>query len=182
MHNSQFPGKISSLKNPQKLILYTVLIGIAILTTGTAISVYNPDILRPLIKAGIPLKLCANLPIIGNAIKQAHIPEVTVQELKQLIDSNSQDFLLVDVRETEEYAIAKIPRSVLIPLSEIEKGEGIAKIKSLLKGRRLITHCQVGMRSAKVLVMLQNEGITGYNLKGGIQAWSREIDKSVPEY
>ncbi len=182
MHNYQSPEKTSNFHKIKKFALYIGLIATATLTTVTAISVYNPDILRPLIKAGIPLSLCANLPVIGNAIKQAHIPQVTVQELKQLIDNNSQDFVLIDVREPEEYTIAKIPRSILIPLSEIEQGEGIAKIKSLLKGRRLITHCQVGSRSAKVLVMLQNQGIIGYNLKGGIQAWSREIDKSVPEY
>ncbi len=144
--------------------------------------IYNPDLLRPLIKLGIPLHLAANLPLIGNAIQQAEVPAITVQQLKQLIDHKTEDFLLVDVREIAEYEIARIPGSVLIPLPEIEAGEGITKIKSLLKGRKLIAHCKVGVRSAKALVILKKAGIEGMNLKGGINAWSREIDPAVPLY
>ncbi len=108
--------------------------------------------------------------------------EITVQELKTLLDSGSEDFLLVDVRNPNEYEIAKIPGAVLIPLPEIEQGAGVEKVKELLKGQKLIVHCKLGGRSAKALGILKEAGITGTNVKGGIAAWSQEVDSSVPEY
>nr|P25908.1 RecName: Full=Uncharacterized 16.5 kDa protein in psaL 5'region [Synechococcus elongatus]CAA45295.1 unnamed protein product [Synechococcus sp.] len=74
----------------------------------------------------------------------AEIPEMTVQELKALMDSGAQDYVLVDVRNPNEYEIARIPGSVLVPLSEIENGPGVEKIRSLLNGHRLLVHCKMG--------------------------------------
>ncbi|MGD1700941.1 molybdopterin-synthase adenylyltransferase MoeB [Dapis sp. BLCC M229] len=110
------------------------------------------------------------------------IPEMTVQDLKQLLDSEADDFVLVDVRNPNEYEIAKIPGSVLVPLPDIEQGSGVAKVKELMNGHRLIAHCKMGGRSAKALGILKENGIEGTNLKGGITAWSQEIDSSVPQY
>ncbi|MFP4123736.1 MAG: molybdopterin-synthase adenylyltransferase MoeB [Coleofasciculus sp.] len=110
------------------------------------------------------------------------IQEMTVQELKQLLDSGTKDFVLVDVRNPNEYEIAKIPGAVLVPLPDIEQGSGVEKVKQLLNGHRLIAHCKMGGRSAKALGILKESGIEGINVKGGITAWSREIDPSVPEY
>ncbi|MEQ9672293.1 molybdopterin-synthase adenylyltransferase MoeB [Coleofasciculus sp. G2-EDA-02] len=110
------------------------------------------------------------------------IQEMTVQELKQLLDSGTKDFVLVDVRNPNEYEIAKIPGAVLVPLPDIEQGSGIETVKQLLNGHRLIAHCKMGGRSAKALGILKAAGIEGINVKGGITAWSREIDPSVPEY
>lgn len=114
--------------------------------------------------------------------RKMEIPEMTVQELKQLIDSGAKDFVLIDVRDPHEYEIAKIPGAVLVPLPDIERGEGVEKVKQLLNGNKLIAHCKSGRRSAKALEILKGAGIEGINLKGGITAWSREIDSSVPEY
>jgi adenylyltransferase/sulfurtransferase len=114
--------------------------------------------------------------------RQQGMQEMTVQELKQLFDNGAKDFVLLDVRNPNEYEIAKIPGSVLIPLSEIENGQGVDKVKQLLNGHRLIAHCKSGMRSAKALGLLKEAGIEGSNVKGGILAWSREIDATVPEY
>ncbi|MEO0374531.1 MAG: molybdopterin-synthase adenylyltransferase MoeB [Cyanobacteria bacterium P01_A01_bin.17] len=114
--------------------------------------------------------------------RQANMQEMTVQDLKTLLESNAQDYVLVDVRNPNEYEIARIEGSVLVPLSEIESGEGVAKVKDLLNGHRLIAHCKMGGRSAKALGILQAAGIEGTNVTGGIQAWSREIDASVPDY
>jgi adenylyltransferase/sulfurtransferase len=108
--------------------------------------------------------------------------EMTVKELKELIDSGTDDFVLLDVRNPNEYEIAQIPGSVLVPLPDIESGAGVAKVKELLNGHRLIAHCKMGGRSAKALGILKEAGIEGTNVKGGITAWSREIDPSVPEY
>lgn len=114
--------------------------------------------------------------------RQANMQEMTVQDLKALLDSDTQDYVLLDVRNPNEYEIARIEGSVLVPLSEIESGEGVAKVKELLNGHRLIAHCKMGGRSAKALGILQAAGIEGTNVTGGIQAWSREIDSSVPDY
>jgi adenylyltransferase/sulfurtransferase len=116
------------------------------------------------------------------AQRQKEMQEMTVQELKQLLDSGADDFVLLDVRNPNEYEIAKLPGSVLVPLSEIENGKGVEKVKELLNGHRLIAHCKLGGRSAKALGILKEAGIEGTNVQGGIAAWSKEIDPSVPEY
>jgi adenylyltransferase/sulfurtransferase len=114
--------------------------------------------------------------------RQKEMQEMTVQELKQLLDSGVKDFVLLDVRNPNEYEIAQLPGSVLIPLPEIENGKGVEKVKQLLNGHRLIAHCKLGGRSAKALGILKEAGIEGINVKGGISAWSKEVDPSVPEY
>ncbi|CAA9236197.1 Molybdopterin-synthase adenylyltransferase [uncultured Coleofasciculus sp.] len=114
--------------------------------------------------------------------RQKEMQEMTVQELKQLFDSGVKDYVLLDVRNPNEYEIAKLPGSVLIPLSDIENGKGVEKVKELLNGDRLIAHCKLGGRSAKALGILKDAGIEGINVKGGIDAWSKEIDPSIPEY
>jgi adenylyltransferase/sulfurtransferase len=108
--------------------------------------------------------------------------EMTVQELKELLESGANDFVLLDVRNPNEYDIAKIPGSVLVPLPDIENGTGVEKVKELLNGHKLVAHCKMGGRSAKALGILKEAGIEGINVKGGITAWSREVDPSVPEY
>jgi sulfur-carrier protein adenylyltransferase/sulfurtransferase len=55
-------------------------------------------------------------------------------------------------------------------------------VRGLLNGQRLVVHCKSGVRSGKAIAALQQAGIEGENVKGGILAWSREIDPSVPEY
>jgi sulfur-carrier protein adenylyltransferase/sulfurtransferase len=116
------------------------------------------------------------------AKQQMEMQEMTVQELKALLDSDADDYVLIDVRNPNEYQIAKIPNAVLIPLPDIENGSGVEKVKELLNGHRLIAHCKMGGRSAKALGILKEAGIVGTNVKGGITAWSKEIDPSVPEY
>jgi adenylyltransferase/sulfurtransferase len=114
--------------------------------------------------------------------QQMAMQEMTVQELKQLLDSGANDFVLLDVRNPNEYEIAKIPGAVLVPLPEIEKGSGVEKVKELLNGHKLIAHCKMGGRSAKALGILKEAGIEGINVQGGITAWSKEVDPSVPQY
>ncbi len=142
----------------------------------------NPE--RPVIEKLIDYAEFCGIPQAqaAEAQQQAQLAEMTVQELKQLLDSGAEDFVLLDVRNPNEYEIAQISGSTLIPLPEIESGQGIAKVKDLLNGHRLIAHCKMGGRSAKALGLLKQAGIEGTNVKGGIQAWSREIDPAVPEY
>ncbi|MDJ0575901.1 MAG: molybdopterin-synthase adenylyltransferase MoeB [Xenococcaceae cyanobacterium MO_234.B1] len=140
----------------------------------------NPE--RPVIEKLIDYEQFCGIPQAQAEAEKTTVPEMTVQELKQLLSSNADGFVLLDVRNPNEYEIAKIPGSVLVPLSDIESGVGVDKVRELVNGHLLIAHCKMGGRSAKALAILKDAGIEGTNVKGGIQAWSREIDPSVPEY
>ncbi|MDY7012433.1 MAG: molybdopterin-synthase adenylyltransferase MoeB [Cyanobacteriota bacterium] len=142
----------------------------------------NPE--RPVIEKLIDYEQFCGIPQAKaqEEKQRMEMQEMTVRELKELLDSGTDGFVLIDVRNPNEYEIAKIPGATLIPLPEIEKGPGVEKVKELLNGHRLIAHCKMGGRSAKALGILKEHGIDGINVKGGITAWSREVDSSVPEY
>jgi sulfur-carrier protein adenylyltransferase/sulfurtransferase len=144
----------------------------------------RPNPVRPVIEELIDYEQFCGIPQAkaAEAEEQSMLAEMTVTELKALIDSGAKDFVLIDVRNPNEYDIAKIPGAVLIPLPDIEQGKGIEQVKAALNGHRLIAHCKMGGRSAKALTILKEAGIEGTNVKGGIQAWSREVDSSVLEY
>lgn len=144
----------------------------------------RPNPIRPIIEKLIDYEKFCGIPQAQaqEVDSKMLIPEMTVQDLKQLLDSEADDFVLIDVRNPHEYEIARIPGSVLVPLSDIEQGPGVTKIKELMNNRRLIAHCKMGGRSAKALDILKENDIEGTNLKGGITAWSQEIDPSVPQY
>ncbi|MBN3907052.1 MAG: molybdopterin-synthase adenylyltransferase MoeB [Nostoc sp. NMS1] len=144
----------------------------------------RPNPIRPVIEKLIDYEQFCGIPQAKaeEAKQQMESQEMTVKDLKELLDSGAKDFVLLDVRNPHEYDIAKIPGSVLVPLPDIENGNGVAKVKEILNGHRLIAHCKMGGRSAKALAILKEAGIVGTNVKGGITAWSREIDSSVPEY
>lgn len=144
----------------------------------------RPNPVRPVIEKLIDYEQFCGIPQAKaqEEKQQMETSEITVQELKQLLDSGADDFVLLDVRNPHEYEIAQIPGAVLIPLSEIENGQGILKVKELVNGHRLIAHCKSGMRSTKALGLLKEAGVDGTNVKGGILAWSKEIDPSVPTY
>ncbi|HSM80347.1 MAG TPA: molybdopterin-synthase adenylyltransferase MoeB [Nodosilinea sp.] len=144
----------------------------------------RPNPVRPVIEKLIDYEEFCGIPQARMEAEQeqAGLTEITVTELKQVLDSGADDVLLLDVRNPNEYEIARIPGSVLVPLPDIENGDGIDKVKSLLNGHRLIAHCKMGGRSAKALGILKQHGIEGTNVKGGITAWSQQVDSSVPEY
>jgi adenylyltransferase/sulfurtransferase len=144
----------------------------------------RPNPVRPVIEKLIDYEQFCGIPQAQaeEAKQQMELSEMTVQELKQLLDSGANNFVLLDVRNPNEYEIAKIPGSVLVPLPDIENGDGVNKVQELVNGHRLIVHCKSGMRSAKALGILKQAGIDGTNVKGGILAWSKEVDPSVPTY
>ena len=144
----------------------------------------RPNPIRPVIEKLIDYQEFCGIPQAKAAEAQAQsvLAEITVTDLKILLDSGKSDYLLVDVRNPNEYEIARIPGAVLVPLPDIEQGSGVEKIKALLNGHQLIAHCKMGGRSAKALHILKEAGIVGTNVKGGITAWSREVDPSTPEY
>jgi sulfur-carrier protein adenylyltransferase/sulfurtransferase len=142
----------------------------------------NPE--RPVIEKLIDYEMFCGIPQAKaeEERQQAAMAEMSVVELKKVIDSGVDDYVLLDVRNPNEYEIARIPGSVLVPLPDIENGQGVEKVRSLVNGHRLIVHCKMGGRSAKAIGILKDAGINSTNVKGGIQAWSREVDASVPEY
>ena len=145
----------------------------------------RPNPVRPVIEKLIDYEEFCGIPQAkaAEAAQQSELTEMSVVELKQLLDSGKDDYLLVDVRNPNEYEIAQIPGSVLVPLPDIEDGNGISQIQEKLNGHRLIVHCKMGGRSAKALSILKEKaGIEGTNVTGGILAWSKEVDSSVPEY
>ena len=145
----------------------------------------RPNPVRPVIDKLIDYEVFCGIPQAkaAEAAAQSGIQEITATELKQILDSGAEDYVLIDVRNPGEYEIAKIPGAVLIPLPDIENGTGVQQVKELLNGHKLIAHCKMGGRSAKALGILKEQaGINGINVTGGITAWSREVDASVPEY
>jgi adenylyltransferase/sulfurtransferase len=110
------------------------------------------------------------------------VDNISVTELKALLDSGADDVLLLDVRNPPEAEIATIPGAVLVPLDQIESGAALEQVRELAAGKRLYAHCKLGGRSAKALIALKREGINGINVAGGIDAWSQEVDASVQRY
>ncbi len=107
----------------------------------------------------------------------SEIPEITPVELKQMMDEG-REFRLVDVREPHEYDICRIPGSVLIPLGEVP-----ARMNELDSAQEIVVHCRSGARSARAVDFLRKAGFARiHNLKGGILAWSDQVDPSVPKY
>lgn len=143
----------------------------------------RPNPVRPVIEKLIDYDMFCGIPQAKaeEAKQQTEIPEISVTDLKQRLDSGER-IILVDVRNHGEYEIAKIPGSVLIPLPDIEQGIGIDKLRELVNGDPIIVHCKMGGRSAKALGILKEAGIEGINVKGGINAWSLEVDSNVPQY
>lgn len=100
--------------------------------------------------------------------------EITVQELKQLVD-NGTDFQLIDVREEWEYENANLKGEHIALATIIDNADKISRNK------QVVIHCRSGARSGQAVQLLEkNLGFTNlYNLKGGILAWKNEIDHSL---
>ncbi len=102
--------------------------------------------------------------------------EITVSELKKLKDSNA-DFQLIDVREDHELEICEIG-GLHIPMGEV-----MDNLDKISKDKQVVIHCRSGARSGAICQALEANGYTNaYNLKGGIIAWSTEIDSSITKY
>jgi molybdopterin/thiamine biosynthesis adenylyltransferase/rhodanese-related sulfurtransferase/molybdopterin converting factor small subunit len=113
-----------------------------------------------------------------NAETEGRMEEITAAELRQRLDSGD-DLQIIDVREPNEYEIARIPGTRLIPLGQVTERMG-----EIDEGRETVVHCKGGVRSARAIEALTRSGFKGklVNLKGGITAWSNDVDPSVPKY
>lgn len=106
------------------------------------------------------------------------VEEITATELKKKFDEGA-DIQLIDVRQPDEYAFARIDGAKLIPLGEI-----IKRVGELDPNKEVIVQCKMGGRSARAIEALRSAGYTGSlkNLRGGITAWSNDVDPKVPKY
>lgn len=134
--------------------------------------------------------VCGNSPTITSPIdyeafcsmkdvpaQTAPLQEMTVAELKALMDDQT-DLYLLDVREPFEREIAKIKGSTSIPLGELE-----SRLAELPRDRKIAVHCKLGGRSARAVDILRAAGFTDvWNVAGGIEAWSHEIDAAIAVY
>jgi len=107
-----------------------------------------------------------------------HPDEVTVQDMKRVLDDPKLGVKVIDVREPDEYEIAHVEGAQLLPLSQLQ-----ARFTELDPNQQYYIHCHHGGRSMRALQYLRQQGFKYLkNVKGGIAAWSDEIDSSVPKY
>jgi len=103
--------------------------------------------------------------------------EIEVKDVKAKLD-RGDDFVLIDVREPHEYRIASIPGAKLVPLGQVPQ-----HLNEFDKNADIVIHCKSGMRSAKACGIFRQAGFQHVrNMKGGILAWSDQVDPSVPKY
>ncbi|MGZ4503291.1 MAG: rhodanese-like domain-containing protein, partial [Nocardioidaceae bacterium] len=108
---------------------------------------------------------------------------ISVTQLEQWLkerENGERDFVLVDVREPNEYEINKIPGSVLIPKGEFLNGNAFS---DLSQDTQVVLHCKSGVRSAEALAVLKGAGYgDAVHVGGGVAAWVSQIDPSQPSY
>ena len=103
--------------------------------------------------------------------------EIDVKTLNEKI-LNKEDFILIDVRTDSEYYLSNIKQAIHIPMNTIPEN-----LESLDKSKEIIVQCKSGIRSEKVCEFLLNNNYKNVkNLKGGIVAWSKEIDQTIIVY
>ena len=105
-----------------------------------------------------------------------NIPEISVQELQALRESDV-DFFILDVRNPDEFAICNLGGH-LIPLNDLP-----SRLSELNKDQPIVVHCRSGGRSARATEFLIQQGFkNACNLRGGIIAWANEIDPTMSQY
>jgi sulfur-carrier protein adenylyltransferase/sulfurtransferase len=110
------------------------------------------------------------------AAPQTTVPEISARELKSRLD-RGDDLFILDVREPHEYQICNLGGH-LIPLGDLSR-----RVSELDSSREIVAHCRSGKRSAEAVEFLRKAGFRKVlSLKGGILAWSDEVDPTVPKY
>ncbi len=118
--------------------------------------------------------------VVSDEAQQAAVGStITAAELKELLDSDKPTYL-VDVREPAEFEIVSIPGATLIPKDEILRGDALA---SLPQDKQIVMYCKTGVRSAETLAAVKNAGFSdAVHVQGGVSAWVKQIDPSLPSY
>ncbi|MEU4647761.1 adenylyltransferase/sulfurtransferase MoeZ [Nocardia fluminea] len=103
---------------------------------------------------------------------------ITAAELKGLLDSDKVE--LIDVREPVEWDIVHITGATLIPKDRILSGEALSELP---QNKPIVLHCKTGIRSAEALAALKRAGFAdATHLQGGVVAWAKQVDPSLPVY
>lgn len=104
--------------------------------------------------------------------------EIDIQELRVYLDNAKTPPLLLDVREPWEFAICHLPGSRLIPMRQVP-----ARLGDLDPAQEIVVICHHGIRSRLVALYLEHQGFARIiNMRGGIDAWARELDPGMPTY
>ena len=136
---------------------------------------------RPPITGLIDYEAFCSVDDSGRLQGASSVRSISVKELSALLDDGGE-LMLIDVRNPSEADVAVIPRSQLIPLAQIENGDGIDEIRRLAGQRPIYVHCKLGGRSARAVELLSQQGIDATNVAGGIDAWSQQVDPGVARY
>ena len=105
--------------------------------------------------------------------------DIDVLSVKKMQDTGER-FVLIDVREPEEFATASIEGSLQVPMRTVPSR--LADLEQH-RGERIVVHCHHGGRSARVAQWLRDQGFEQVqNMSGGIDAWSQQVDPTVPRY
>ena len=116
----------------------------------------------------------------ADAAVDATISVATLEQWLKERENGERDFVLVDVREPNEYEINKIPGSVLIPKGEFLNGNALGQLPS---DKQVVLHCKSGVRSAEALAVVKGAGYgDAVHVGGGVVAWVNQIDPSQPSY
>jgi molybdopterin/thiamine biosynthesis adenylyltransferase/rhodanese-related sulfurtransferase len=112
---------------------------------------------------------------------------ISVTQLEHMLkdrDNGGRDFVLVDVREPNEFEINQIPSAVLIPKGDFLNGHALEELSRLTEGnKQLVLHCKTGVRSAEALAIAKGAGYSdAVHVGGGVSAWVSQIDPSQPAY
>ncbi len=119
----------------------------------------------------------------AEAAAGATISVVQLEHMLKERDEGGRDFVLVDVREPNEYEINKIPGSVLIPKGDFLNGSAIEQLPSVDSGKQVVMYCKTAVRSAETLAIVKGAGYSdAVHVGGGVSAWVRQIDPSQPAY
>ena len=104
--------------------------------------------------------------------------EMTTGECRDYLESAAEKPILLDVREPWEYKIVHLDESLLIPMRQIP-----VSLDQLDPDRETIVICHHGIRSRQVALYLEHNGFSNVvNLRGGLDAWAKETDTSLPTY
>jgi adenylyltransferase/sulfurtransferase len=120
----------------------------------------------------------------ADAAVEATISVTQLEHMLKERENGSRDFVLVDVREPNEYEINKIPGSVLIPKGDFLNGSAFDELSQLTSNnQQVVLHCKSGVRSAEALAIVKGAGYAdAVHVGGGVVAWVNQIDPSQPSY
>ena len=120
----------------------------------------------------------------ADAAVDATISVIQLEHMLKERENGSRDFVLVDVREPNEYEINKIPGSVLIPKGDFLNGSAFDELSKLTgNNQQVVLHCKSGVRSAEALAIVKGAGYAdAVHVGGGVVAWVNQIDPSQPSY